>query len=235
MVVAKPAHLHSTIGADPTVPSVAAWLIERDPNQRGIGDRNTEGGLVHRLDYETSGVLIAAKTRSAWLALRAAIQDGRVEKSYLVILEGILKDPMAVENFIGSPHRRGVKVRAYDTLPAHGRALPARSLFAPCASSPTLDLTLARVTAHTARRHQVRIHARTIGHPLCGDSLYGSTRALADLVTRSSGPAVPRFFLHAEAATFNHPVSDARLRLVAPTPEFVTETFRAGGSGVLPT
>jgi 23S rRNA pseudouridine1911/1915/1917 synthase len=103
------------------------------------------------------------------------------------------------------------------------RCLPAKSEFALLEYQPEGNVSLARVAAGAARRHQIRAHARYLGHPLIGDALYASTRQLREVVAGDA--ELPPFFLHAEMICFRHPTTGRELRCTAPFPAFIRESF----------
>ena len=108
--------------------SVADLLIERDGDAISYSDKVEDGGLLNRLDYETSGVLIAAKNRKAWLRGREILLSGKIEKSYLALVEGQVKEGFELETFFGTPYRRAKKVKIYKSKPGKdARALEAKS------------------------------------------------------------------------------------------------------------
>ena len=219
----KPGGIHTVAHtAEDSAGSIGAHLLEVAPSLSAVSDRPGDAGLVNRLDFGTSGILIGAKTRSAWEVLRADIQGGRVSKRYLAVVEGVLSGIVERADFIGSPYRRAKKVRVYDSMPGDGRALSAHSIFTSRETNEPRNVSLVEILAPTARRHQIRAHASRLGHPLLGDALYGSTRSLAELFA----PAVtPEFMLHAYMVELSHPVSGERVRVIDPPPSFLGEVF----------
>lgn len=223
-VIHKPAGIHSVAHTeDEETPSIAADLLDRSPHLREVADRPGDAGLINRLDFSTSGILIGAKTRAVWQTLRGDIHEGRIQKRYLAVVEGVPPEETTLENFIGSPYRRSQKVRVYESLPPGGRALPARSTFSRRESNTLHDVSLVEVEAPTARRHQIRVHARTLGHPLVGDKLYGSTRRLDELFP---GVGSSEFCLHAFQVEFLHPLTQAPIRIFDQPPDYLREIFR---------
>ena len=164
-------------------------------------------GLVHRLDRDTSGLLIVAKTESAHRAMSAALAARRVTRRYATICWGHLKqDRITVEKPIG----RDPKDRTKMAIVADGRM--ARTDFTRLARFDSGDLLRAHL--FTGRTHQIRVHLASLGHPVVGDDTYGGGggRRLAALPPR-------RHFLHAAWLRFRHPVTSAPLDLRAPLPE----------------
>jgi 23S rRNA pseudouridine1911/1915/1917 synthase len=159
-----------------------------------------EGGLVHRLDTATSGVLIAARSAAAWPRLHAALAAPTCEKTYLAEVMGQPTDDVgASAQPIGRVGRRGARVRVgggRNPLPAHTawRVLQRRA-----------DTTLLQVRLTKGRAHQVRAHLAAAGHPIVGDALYG-------------GPPADRLHLHAASIRFEHPDTGATILIEAPPP-----------------
>jgi 23S rRNA pseudouridine1911/1915/1917 synthase len=182
--------------------TVANALVARYPECAAAGDDPREGGLCHRLDVGTSGVLLAARTRAAWEAMRAAFSGeggGRdaADKRYWAVVTG----PIAEEGEIDLPLRHH-KDRVEPAVDGTG-ARPARSDFRVLARSAGAALVEVRI--HTGVLHQVRAHLAAIGAPVLGDELYG-------------GRPMPRVFLHARSLEVTHPTSRRRLRVESPLP-----------------
>ena len=194
--------------------SIARMLIQKDASYELVAPKALDAGLVNRLDFETSGIVIAAKKREVWEKLFEDLKAGKLNKSYLAILDGNLEQREKVETWIYSRHRGSKKVSQKHILDERpDRALPAESLFFPINFNKWKNLTLASITAHSARRHQVRAHAAWLGAPLCGDQLYGSNRSLKEVLKQASAP---NFALHAYKLEFSHPETDEKISITAP-------------------
>jgi 23S rRNA pseudouridine1911/1915/1917 synthase len=162
-------------------------------------------GVVHRLDKDTSGVLVIAKDPETLADLAAQFKDREVEKQYLALVWGRPQPPRGtIDEPIGrNPvHRKRMAVRRA------GRAAQTRYEVVDSADG----LTLLRLWPRTGRTHQLRVHLACIGHPIVGDAVYGRGRK------RASGVPVSRQALHAEQLSFRHPQSGERLRFRAPLP-----------------
>ena len=158
-----------------------------------------EGGLVHRLDTLTSGVLLAARDHETWGALRDAFSGRQVDKRYLAVVTG----PVADEGEIDLPLRH----RADHVEPAlSGGGREALTDFRVLARAG--DAALLEVRIHTGVLHQIRAHLAAIGAPVLGDLAYGGR----------PHPGLDRFFLHAARLGFVHPATGTRLELSAPLP-----------------
>lgn len=167
-------------------------------------------GVVHRLDRDTSGLLILARDEATLFALQEALRRRDITREYLALVEG---RPPAKRGTIDAPLGRDRRVRtkmSTDTDDPHEaithfeteRALP--------------EDTLLRVTLETGRTHQIRAHLLAIGHPVAGDPDYG----------HAGRHGLTRQFLHAQRLAFNHPETGAPMELRAPLPEDLVEALR---------
>jgi 23S rRNA pseudouridine1911/1915/1917 synthase len=174
-------------------------------------------GIVHRLDKDTSGLIVAAKTDRGRTTLVSQWEDRSVEKTYLALVAGSVTDE---EVTIDAPIGRDPKNRQRMAVLRSGR--PAVTRFRVVERFP--NATLLELSIETGRTHQIRVHLAFIGHPIIGDQLYGRPRA--------TDPQLDRQFLHASALAFQLP-SGAQLRFEAPLPgdlEAVLEQLRAGST-----
>jgi 23S rRNA pseudouridine955/2504/2580 synthase len=149
--------------------------------------------LAHRLDRDTSGVLVLAKKRSALAALQAEIREGRVEKRYLALLKGALPQKKLV---VDAPLRKSVLQGGERMVRVDEEGKPSRSRFAEV--ERFANATLAEIAIETGRTHQIRVHSAHIGHPVAGDEKYGDrefNRAMLDA-------GLKRLFLHAARFEF---------------------------------
>jgi 23S rRNA pseudouridine1911/1915/1917 synthase len=200
VAVDKPARVPShplRIGEQGTV---ATALLARYPEMAGVGHRPLEAGLLHRLDNDTSGVLIAARDAATFARLRAAHARGELDKRYLALCPGTL-EPQRAEAFLRADQRR-VRVQL--------SAFPgARSVVTEILSARALGaFSLVELQVAFAARHQIRAHLAALGSPIAGDAQYG-------------GPTLPglaHHFLHASEVRLRHPMSDEALRLHAELP-----------------
>ena len=176
--------------------------------------------LVHRLDRDTSGVILTARTQPAASFLGKAMMGRRLRKTYLALIAPGAPDP--AEGRIETPLRRDEQGReAYMRVCAadHPDAETASTRYRTLASGE--GAALVELNPETGRMHQLRVHLASIGRPIAGDSRYGGVLMLA-------GASVPRLMLHAAALEFPHP-EGGRKRLVAPAPEdFLAVAARVG-------
>ncbi len=174
-------------------------------------------GLVHRLDKDTSGCLVVARTEAALAALQAQWKGRSVEKVYLALCHGAL----AAEGRLDTPYGRHPRDRTRFT----GRVASSRRALTDFRAVEAFgrDATLAWIALHTGRTHQIRVHLAEAGHPLLADALYGGTRREARLPpaspARRAAEAIGRQALHAARLAFDHPRTGERVVFEAPLPE----------------
>lgn len=174
--------------------------------------------LVHRLDRDTSGILLVAKKRSALKHLQDQFRERETGKTYLALVAGrwpsgkkVLDKPL--HKYLLPNGERRVKVVSRDDP----NGMPSVTLVKvrPSASSA---FTLLEVTIKTGRTHQIRVHLASEGFPLAGDDKYGDFELNKTLAQVGTAPMLKRMFLHAWRLQFNHPVSGERIELLAPLP-----------------
>jgi 23S rRNA pseudouridine1911/1915/1917 synthase len=172
-------------------------------------------GLVHRLDKETSGCLVVAKTDAALAALQAQWKGRTVEKTYLALCHGV----PAREGRLDTPYGRHPRERTRFTgrIETSRRAVTAWTLREPFVGAALLEVRL-----DTGRTHQIRVHLSEAGHPLLADAVYGGTRREARLPqespVRQAAAAIGRQALHAARLAFDHPRTGRRVSFEAPLP-----------------
>lgn len=210
LVLVKPAGLHSTQLPTGGGASLADELLRAIPKLKEVSDKPEDAGLIQRLDEQTRGLIVAAKTKVAWYSLRESLQAGKLTKAYRVLLEGELTKTQKVETLLGGKGRRSAKVSVYPISSKKPRCLPAHSEISSLHYFEAQNATLAIVKAPTARRHQVRAHCASIGHPLVGDSLYGSVQQLAALFPELAKQHQV-FYLDAFELEFRHPETGAEM------------------------
>lgn len=188
-------------------------LLAHCPGIRDVGDDPSRPGIVHRLDRDTSGVMVVAKTVSAYRFLKQLFFYRRVEKQYLAMLTGVISGDQGRITLPIGRHPVKRKMMAVDTH--HGRRAETRwEKLGECR-----DATLVRVWLKTGRTHQIRVHFKALGHPLVGDPCYGiqwkkKTRTPAAILSRKAG----RQMLHARYLSFRHPWSGQQKAFTAPVP-----------------
>jgi len=208
LVVDKPAGL--VVHPAPGHPggTLVNALLAHCPELASSGDRRP--GIVHRLDRDTSGLILVAKSEKVRRALQRQFQDRQVHKAYLALLEGLLQPSMGrIEAPLGrDPHHR----QRMAVMPGGREAVTkyqVLELFTHPVGPVAGDYTLVEAEPLTGRTHQIRVHFASIGHPVVGDPVYGR---------RKRRLPVPRQFLHAHLLGFDHPVTSEHLELEAPLP-----------------
>ncbi len=182
--------------------------------ESGIDERESGGiavpraGLVHRLDKETSGLLLVAKNERAHRILAKAVADRRVIRQYAVLARGHLRSERVV---VEKPLARDPRDRKRMAVVQTGK--PAKTTFVRLARFEGSELL--RATLHTGRTHQIRVHLASVGHPVVGDTVYGAVarRQLAGTAGESG-----RHFLHAAWLRLRHPSSGALIDLKSSLP-----------------
>lgn len=215
LVVAKPAGLVVHPAPGHRSGTLVNALLHHVDDLSGIGGVKRPG-IVHRLDKDTSGLMIVAKHDRAHRRLAAALKRREIRRSYVAACWGHLaEDRVSVEAPVG----RSSRDRKRMAVVASGRR--ALTHFERLARWPAADLV--RADLETGRTHQIRVHLAHIGHPVVGDPVYGTAGARG-----ISGPdrpwakelerRVPRQFLHARRLEFDHPRTGERMVLEAPLP-----------------
>lgn len=165
-----------------------------------IGERT---GVVHRLDRDTSGVILFAKNRKAEAELKSLFKRREIKKHYLALVHGKLEPE---EGSITIPLGRAPKDRLKVIPKASGK--PSETLYRVLGYYPHTDLSLLEIELKTGRMHQIRVHLSAIGHPVVGDKVYGRK-------TDKLG----RQFLHAKSLEFENPFDKEEIRLESDLPE----------------
>ncbi len=180
-------------------------LLFRLKNLSGVGGE-LRPGIVHRIDKDTSGLLVVAKNDAAHLSLSEQIATKSAKREYLALLDGVLKEDSGhIETDIGRDPRDRLKMAV---LPA-GKGKPAVTDW--FVAERFRSATLVRFVLGTGRTHQIRVHAKYIGHPVVGDKTYG---------TRRQRFALEGQLLHAFRLTLTHPRTGERMTFTAPLPDY---------------
>ena len=182
-------------------------LLKDFPDMAGVGS-DERPGVVHRLDRDTSGVMVFARTQRAYLALRREFENhGRVRKTYLAVLHGAPKPqtgtlntlvgrkPFDAKRMAVVDHNGKNAITHWTVLSKHG------------------GLSLVEFIIETGRMHQIRVHAAHLGHPIAGDSLYGDQVRDRRMARPPSRP-----LLHAVKLSFPHPASRRMVTFAAEPP-----------------
>jgi 23S rRNA pseudouridine1911/1915/1917 synthase len=175
-------------------------------------------GIVHRLDKQTSGLIVVAKNDLAHARLASMFSRRQVRKLYLTLVQGELPQDTGTVN--ASISRDTVRRTRMTTRREGGRTAVSHWQVLRRIHGPYGSFTLASVRIETGRTHQIRVHMASLGHPVVGDTLYGASAAIVPRAEFSQLPklALPRNFLHAAELEFSHPVSDKRITMVSNLP-----------------
>ena len=214
LVLAKPAGIVVHPGAGNASGTLVNGLLARYPEIATVGEPHRPG-IVHRLDRDTSGLLVVARTAEAYEGLVGQLAARTVERRYLALVWGT----PARRGMIDAPIGRSASRRTRMAVRDAGRA--ARTGFEVVEAFSSPEVCLLECRLETGRTHQIRVHLAAIDHPVVGDAAYGGARA-------SLRPGRP--FLHAFLLAFDHPVSGRRVRVEDPLPrelEAVLESLRA--------
>ena len=212
VVIDKPAGLAVHPGPGHPDQTLVNGLLALCPDIQGIGGE-IRPGIVHRLDKDTSGLMIAAKNESAHHDLSRQIKDRAVRKGYLGLVEGV---PSPDSGVIDVPIGRDPRRRTRMAVTAGGReSRTGYRLLEQAGRYSLLELQL-----HTGRTHQARVHLAWLGHPLLGDAVYGRRSTL-----------LPRHFLHAHRLAFAHPATGEPLELNSALPDDLLAAIEAARRG----
>jgi 23S rRNA pseudouridine1911/1915/1917 synthase len=219
IVIEKPPGLVVHPGSGHRGETLAAGLLHRYPELEGVGDPG-RWGLVHRLDRDTSGLLLVGRTTAAFDRLRADLAARRISRLYTTLVHGQFSTPTGtVDAPIGAdptrPTRRAVV--------AGGK--PAVTHYEVLEELSGAGLSLLEVSLGTGRTHQIRVHLAAIDHPVVGDRTYSMLRPPA---------AARRIFLHAHLLELSHPATGDPVRFTSPLPPdlvAVLDSLREGKNG----
>ncbi len=212
VVLNKPPGLAVHPGAGRDDGTLVDWLLARYP-EMGDLEPMDRPGIVHRLDADTSGLMVVGKTRKAVDALSSAIKARKVNRRYVALVRDIPHPRAAI---IDLPIARDPNHRTRQTVFAGGRAARTRYAVASVFEIDTRYLSLLRIRLETGRTHQIRVHMEAMQHPIIGDPIYG---------VEIPGIALKRQFLHAHTLSFDHPIDGNELVLESELPTDLTATL----------
>jgi len=218
IVIDKPAGLTVHPGAGRPTGTLVHRLLAHFPDLEGVGGPGRPG-IVHRLDKDTSGVLVVARTQAAYRSLQEAFSSRRVDKRYLALVYGAPEPP---DGRVDAPIGRHPDRRTRMAVRPDGRSALSRYRTLAAARG----LALLEVDIATGRTHQIRVHLKSIHHPIVGDPTYGEARWKSlDPRVRRPLSAFPRPALHAWTIAFDHPATGARVAFEAPVPDDLRELW----------
>jgi 23S rRNA pseudouridine1911/1915/1917 synthase len=210
VVVAKPAGLVVHPGAGHASGTLVNGLLARYPELAGIGDP-ARPGIVHRLDRDTSGLMVVARSPRAYDALVDELGRREVDRRYLALVWGRLDAPRGA---VDAPIGRSVSRRTRMVVREGGRE--ARTSYEVRREFDDPVVSLVECRLETGRTHQIRVHLAAIGHPVVGDAPYRGARSSLPLA---------RPFLHATALTFTHPETSEQATFEEPLPPELAEVL----------
>lgn len=201
LVISKEQNMVVHPGAGNSNNTLVNALIYRYPQIVNVGDEERPG-IVHRLDKDTSGLMMVAKTQRAYESLVNQFKDSLVEKKYLAIVEGKIESEIYIDEPIGRDQRNRIKFTATNI-----NSKEARTLLKPIKIFD--NYTLVDIKLETGRTHQIRVHMRYIGHPILGDLIYGNKNKFK----------IDKQMLHSYSLTFNHPFTNQKIKIIDDFPE----------------
>jgi len=224
LVIAKPPGLVVHPGAGHQSDTLVDALRAADVQLADGGDP-TRPGIVHRLDRDTSGLLIVASTQAALTALIAMLAERRITRRYVALLAGVPPEPRGV---VDAPIGRHPNRRTRFAIVADGRPARTRYRVLAVGEAVSSDELVRPVTSvvcglESGRTHQIRVHLDAVGAPVAGDPVYGSDRVTAGAL----GLARPA--LHAAHLSFEHPITGEPVALTEPLPEDLREAWSRAG------
>ena len=177
----------------------------------GIGGE-IRPGIVHRLDKDTSGVIIIAKNDKAHINISEQIKNHKIEKTYIALVRGIVKENQATINM---PIGRSTKDRKKMAVTRNGKN--AITHFKVIERFTRENCTLLEIKIETGRTHQIRVHLSEIGYPIIGDEVYSSGKNLWNIKGQC---------LHAKSLKFKHPTTNQEMFIEAPLPEYLSSLIK---------
>lgn len=200
-----------------TQPVLQKWIRENyDYPLKGDNDRRD--GIVHRLDKETSGILVVAKTKEAFEKLQSEFKSREVQKTYIALCHGKMEPAGKIEATIGRlPWRR-------DRFGVFGEGRESTTEYKVIKFYPAErgGYSLVEFSPKTGRTHQIRVHAKHIGHAIVSDEFYAGRKT-----ARNDRVFCPRLFLHAASIKFIHPVTGKKVEFKSDLPDDLEKVLKS--------
>jgi 23S rRNA pseudouridine1911/1915/1917 synthase len=235
VVVNKPAGM--TVHPAPGHPggTLVDALLARFPEMAAMAEPGgvTRPGIVHRLDKDTSGVMVVARTPFARMELARQFKERTVGKTYLAVVRGLVaRERLTIARPVG---RHPVERKRMSVNSRHGREAVSEVRVLARIPAAGADATLVAVRPLTGRTHQIRVHLASIGHPCLGDPLYGGRQVKrAGATVSQATSSFDRQALHAMALRLSHPRTAATLEFVAPPPDDLAAFLATRGVATAP-
>jgi len=200
-------------------PVLQEWMAENF--QFSINNFQFRNGIVHRLDKETSGILLVAKTKEAFYELQRQFKERLVHKAYIALSHGrVNQEKGVISETVGRlPWRRdrfGVLAGGRDAVTSYEVVERFKS------EKRNEEFTLLKLKPETGRTHQIRIHLKHLGNPIVGDEFYAGRKT-----ARKDRKWCNRLFLHAGEITFIHLVTNAEVNFASPLPQDLTDILKS--------
>jgi 23S rRNA pseudouridine1911/1915/1917 synthase len=222
VVVNKPAGMTVHAGAGNSRGTLVNALLGRGQALSLRGEA-LRPGIVHRLDKDTSGIILVAKNDAAHVKLGEAFRQRTVQKTYIALVQGLLKEDRGrIELAIGRDPKRRIRMAARRTSVSTAKAREARTDWHVLTRIDTTTLVEAQL--HTGRTHQIRVHFSALHHPVVGDTLYGGAAQLR--IGKITLPPLGRNFLHAAKLGFAQPRTGVWIEIRAPLPPHLRAFLR---------
>ena len=226
LVIDKPAGMVVHPGAGNRSGTLVHALLGRNVSLSTIGG-GERPGIVHRLDKETSGLLVVAKTNAAHRKLQSQFAERTVSKTYMALVVGRLEFE---EGTIDQPIGRHPKIRQKMAVTSLEKGREAVTRYR--VLKRFRNATLLEAKLHTGRTHQIRVHFAHMGHPVVGDAVYGNeSKKNRGGLPPAAEPVGSRHALHAARFEFLHPNSDKLMKFESPLPEDFKQMLRKVESG----
>lgn len=215
IAINKPSAINCQPNKIEEIDTLANALLNYCPTLEGVGDSPLTCGILHRIDFDTSGLILVAKTQAVYLHLREQFAARTVEKHYAALVTGSLLTPAKLEHHLA--HNPRCPGRMVDASQWHDvkRPMYAATAYVPRWQKQLYNhpVSLLDVTIFTGVTHQIRAQLSLSGHPIVGDKQYGGLQV----------DGFPRHFLHAASAQFIHPLTQRSMTLQAPLQKDLTK------------
>lgn len=223
IIVNKPPGLVVHPGAGHRTGTLVNGLLFHFPDLHGVGEM-MRPGIVHRLDKDTSGIILIARNNAARRNLSAQFKNRQIRKTYLALVCGQIKGREGVITLPIGRHPKNRKKMSTRTR----RGRPTETHWK--VKEKFRDLTLLEIALKTGRTHQARVHCAAMGHPIVGDPAYGAKRRWKRLLSKETGEAIAavrRQMLHAWRLAFLHPDTGTAMRFEAPPADDMVSVLNA--------